>query len=227
MPAHPIDRLSLALAKGATRRSVLASIGAAIGIGATARIDAGAQNNPVYCDNDAHCVDHGLVCTSVGVCGYPECVDYGESCSGDGDCCSDFICTSGVCSVSPTCVLLGAGCSSDDECCPGTVCLAGACGYPPPPPPENTGGGNTGGEGGDGGNTGGEGTTSGGSTTGTTTSGVFVSGLPSTGITGDSSRREKWGLAAAAMAGGAGLLGLSRRSTSPSIDPNAELQDQD
>jgi hypothetical protein len=56
---------------------------------------------------------------------------------------------------------------------------------------------------------------------------VFVSGLPSTGITSNSSRREKWGLAAAALAGGAGLLGLSRRSASASIDPNAELQDQD
>jgi hypothetical protein len=102
--------------------------------------------------------------------------------------------------------------------------VSGACGYPPPPPPENTGGGNTDGGGG---NTSGGGTSTGGGggTSGTTTSGVVVSGLPSTGIAGDSIKREKWGLAAAALAGAAGLLGLSRRSANPSTDPNVDPQD--
>jgi hypothetical protein len=107
------------------------------------------------------------------------------------------------------------------------TCVSGACGYPPPPPPENTGGGNTGGEEG-GGNTGGGGTTTGGGgTSGTTTGGVVVSGLPSTGVSGDSIKREKWGLAAAALAGAAGLLGLSRRSANSSTDLNVDVQDQD
>ena len=61
----------------------------------------------------------------------------------------------------------------------------------------------------------------------TTTSGVVVSGLPSTGVSGDSIKREKWGLVAAALAGAAGLLGLSRRSANPSTDPNVDLQDQE
>jgi hypothetical protein len=52
-----------------------------------------------------------------------------------------------------------------------------------------------------------------------------VSGLPSTGIAGDSIKREKWGLVAAALAGAAGLLGLSRRSANPSSDPNVDPQD--
>jgi hypothetical protein len=64
-------------------------------------------------------------------------------------------------------------------------------------------------------------------TTGTTTSGVAVAALPSTGITGESFRREKWSLAAAALAGAAGLLGLSRRTSDPTIEPTVETQEDD
>jgi hypothetical protein len=160
---------------------------------------------------------------------YPGCVDFGEACAGHGDCCNDFICTAGVCSVSQTCTLIGGGCASNGECCTGMICLGGVCGIEPPAPPENTGGGNTGGGGG-GGNTGGGGGTSGGSGgsgTGTTTGGVLVAALPATGVPGESVRREKWGLAAAALAGAAGLFGLSRRTVDQSIEPTLDPLDDD
>lgn len=232
MPAHPIDRLSVSVARGSTRRTFLTAVGAALGFTAIARTDVHAGDDPIFCSTDAECVSSGLVCTSLGICGFPECSPQGSGCASHDDCCLDLICTSGICSVSPRCALQGEGCSSNGDCCTGMICLSGICGIEPPAPPENTGGGNTGGGEGGGGNSGGGGNTggggySGGGTTGTTTGGIYVSGLPSTGIAGESIRREKWGLAAAALAGAAGLLGLSRRSTDSAVDPTTDLLDQE
>ncbi|CAN5739779.1 hypothetical protein BH23CHL4_BH23CHL4_19720 [soil metagenome] len=227
MPVHSIDRLAVSVARGSTRRTFLAAIGTAIGLTAASRIDV--QAGLPTCSANSDC-DPGLVCTD-SICTYPGCADYGEGCTGHGDCCNDFICTSGVCSVSPRCALEGEGCTANGDCCPGMICLNGACGIEPPAPPENTGGGNTGGGGGDG-NTGGGGGDnagggSGGGTTGTTPGGVSVAALPSTGIGGESARREKWSLAAAALAGTAGLIGLSRRTSDRIIESTLETQDDD
>lgn len=57
--------------------------------------------------------------------GTPSCVQKGDSCSTDGECCSDYLCSDGTCGSS--CAESGENCSGDGDCCSPLVCQDGVC----------------------------------------------------------------------------------------------------
>lgn len=203
MQADSIDQLAITVARGASRRKLLAAMLGAIGAGALSRFEAAAGSS---CATSADC-SAGMVCDQ-GFCAFPACYPPGSACSSHDDCCDDYLCISGSCTASVRCVALGGGCGGSGQCCPGLVCSDGVCGPEPTPVPEGNGGGNQGG----GGNSSGGGGGGGG---GTTTGGELVLQLPSTGQDPAGHQTGRW----AALAGlAAGLAGLIRLTNNRSVD---------
>jgi hypothetical protein len=61
------------------------------------------------------------------------CIQQGEMCTNDGDCCDARKCENGLCGGPKECAEIGEVCNGDGDCCdPNAFCIGGECQYPPP-----------------------------------------------------------------------------------------------